>query len=561
MDQSQLKKTLAELIAAWESEIVEFKEASNDYSTHDIGKYFSGLANEANLRGKQCAWLIFGVSSSSRSIMGTNYRQDSEHLRSLKQQISADTEPSVTFREIHELRDERGRLVMMEIPAAPVGLPIAWKGHYYARAGESLISLGIDKQDQIRNQTLGTDWTAQVVEEANLDDLDEEALIKARQAFAEKHVNRFTREEVDGWDLVTFLERARVTRQGKITRAALLLLGRPGSAVLLSPHMAQLTWDLRGEERAYEHFGLPFLTSTTELYSRIRNIQIRMLPPNSLMPVEIAKYDRKVVLEALNNCIAHQDYYRNARIVVTEYIDRLEFVSDGTFFEGKPEDYIEGKKVPRNYRNPFLAEAMSLLNMIDTMGIGIHEMHTRQARRYFPLPDYDLSEEDAVTLTIHGRVVDPAYSEWLMQRTDLPLIDILALDRVQKKLPISKGATARLRRARLIEGRKPNLYVSAPVADASSQRARYIKTRSLDDRHYQGLITDFLRKFGSASRKELDDLLWDKLGNILGDNQKRNKIANIISKLRMNGQIVNLGSRTKPVWRLTSEEREFKKAK
>ncbi len=104
--------------------------------------------------------------------------------------------------------------------------------------------------------------------------------------------------------------------------------------------------------------------------------------------------------------------------------------------------------------------------------------------------------------------------------------------------------------ARLIEGRKPNLHVSAPVADATSQRVGYLKYRPLDNRHYEELIIDFLRKFGSASRKELDGLLWDKLGDILDDAKKRDKIGNLISKLRMNGQIVNKGSRAGPEWQL-----------
>ena len=32
--------------------------------------------------------------------------------------------------------------------------------------------------------------------------------------------------------------------------------------------------------------------------------------------------------------------------------------------------------------------------MIDTMGYGIHEMYAGQRRRFFPLPDYDLSDAD-----------------------------------------------------------------------------------------------------------------------------------------------------------------------
>ena len=546
MEHAQLKQLLYSLLESWENETIEFKEAEKNYSTHDIGKYFSALANEANIHGRNQAWLVFGISDATQTVVGTNYRVAPGQLQSLKQQIAADTEPSITFREIHELQDEYGRVVMMEIPAAPVGLPIAWKGHYYARAGESLTSLGIDKQDQIRSQTLGTDWTAQIVEEASLGSLDQQAVAKAREAFAVKHANRFTLEEVNDWDLPTFLERSRITRQDKITRTALLLLGKPESAVSLSPHMAQLTWNLRGEERAYEHFGLPFLTNTTKLYQRIRNIQIRMVPPNSLVPVEVSKYDRRVVLEALNNCIAHQDYNRNSRIVITEYIDRLEFVNDGSFFEGRPDDYVEGNKVPRFYRNPFLAEAMSQLNMIDTMGIGIHDMYARQARRYFPLPDYDLSEGDSVTLTIHGRVVDPAYSEWLMQETDLPLIDILALDRVQKKLPISKEAAVRLRRANLVEGRLPNLRVSSAVATA----ADYIRAAPQEDTHYEKLLTDYLMEYSECSRSKIDELLRPMLSESLSEEEKGKKINNLITKWRRAGVIVNIGSKKVPRWTL-----------
>lgn len=549
-----MQQQLATLIKTWESEVIEFKKANDNFKTDVIGKYFSAFANEANLRGKEQAWLVFGVRDATRSVVGTDYRADPERLHSLKHQIGSDTEPSITFREIHELQHENGRVVMMEVPASPVGLAIAWKGHYCARAGSSLTSLGIDKLDQIRNQTLGVDWTAQIVEEAIPRNLDPTAIAKAREAFAEKHSNRISIDEVNRWDLPSFLERARLTRDGKITRAALLLLGKDETSALLSPHMAQLTWDLRGEERAYEHFGPPFLINTTELYQRIRNIQIRMLPPNSLMPVEISKYDRRVVLEALNNCIAHQDYYRNARIVVTEYIDRLEFVNDGAFFEGSPDDYIEGKKLPRHYRNPFLARAMSLLNMIDTMGIGIHDMHTRQAQRYFPLPDYNLSERDAVKLTIHGRVVDSAYSEWLMQKTDLPLTDILALDRVQKKLPISQEAAARLRRAKLIEGRRPNLHISPAVAAAAGTKAEYIRARSQEDTHFEKLLTDYLREYGECGRAEIDNLLRPVLGELLSDEEKSNKINNLLTKWRRSGVIVNLGSKRTSSWALAEKK-------
>ncbi len=456
MEQTALTQLLPELIATWENEVVEFKQASNDYKTDTIGEYFSALSNEANLRGAERAWLVFGVNDKTRTVVGTNYRPEREHLDSLKAQMAQGTEPSIAFRNIHVLNDPAGRVVLFEIPAAPRGIPIAWKGHYYARAGESRVSLSLDKLDEIRQQTLMQDWTAQVVAEATLADLDDNAVRKARDSFAQKYANRFAPDEVTNWSLATFLDRARVTQNGQVTRTALLLLGKAEAAWHLSPNPAQLTWKLEGLERAYEHFGPPFLLNTTRVYQRIRNIQLRLLPQNELLPVEVSKYDQKIVLEALHNCIAHQDYARNGRVLVTELPDRLVFENEGTFFEGLPEEYVQGHKTPRRYRNPFLASAMAELNMIDTMGYGIHEIYKGQARRYFPMPDYDLSEAGAVKMTIYGGVVDPAYSRLLIQKTDLPLVDVLALDRVQKKLPIPVEGVPRLRRAGLIEGRKPD---------------------------------------------------------------------------------------------------------
>ena len=55
----QLKEKIIQMIESFESEVVEFKEAKTNYSFNDIGKYFSALSNEANIRGFQEAWLVF----------------------------------------------------------------------------------------------------------------------------------------------------------------------------------------------------------------------------------------------------------------------------------------------------------------------------------------------------------------------------------------------------------------------------------------------------------------------------------------------------------------------
>lgn len=552
MDQAALTSLLAQLIANWEDEVVEFKEAGKDYDTDKIGRYFSALSNEANLRNAERGWLVFGVNDKTRKVVGTAYRPEIERLLSLKNQMRDGTEPSVTLRNIHVLIDGDGhRVILFEIPAAPRGMPISWSGHYYARAGESLMPLGLDKLDEIRGQTIATDWTAQVVEGATLTDLDPKAISVARERFAEKHARRVSPEEVAGWSDATFLDRAKVTQNGAITRAALLLLGKMEAAGKLSPHPAEITWSLRGEEQAYEHFYPPFLLTSSEVFARIRNVQIRILPQDQLLAHEVSKYDQSVVLEALHNCIAHQDYTRNGRIVVTEYLDRLTFESEGGFVDGEPTDYATGaRSTPRRYRNSWLVQAMAELNMIDQMGYGIQRIYEAQRRRFFPLPDYDVKDPTAVSLTIHGRVVDPAYSRLLMQQTELDLVDVVNLDRVQKKLPITDDAIKHLRRRKLIEGRKPNFHVSATVAAATATMADYVRTRAQDDEFYAKLLTDYLAGAGRATRREVDQLLLDKLSDALTPEQRTKKIANLLTKLRRQGVIVNKGPRAAPQWML-----------
>jgi ATP-dependent DNA helicase RecG len=550
MDPATLRQKLTALIATWENEVVEFKEASNDYDTDKIGRYFSALANEANLRDTDAGWLVFGVNNKTREVVGTNYRPERERLDSLKHQIAQGADPSTTFRQIHEVDVDGKRVVMLEIPPAPRGIPIAWQGQTYARAGESVTALGFVKQDEIRNQTLQGDWSAQVVDGAKLDDLDPQAVERARRDFALKHQNRIDAEEVRGWSVATLLDRAKVTQRGQVTRTALLLLGRAKSAYLLSPHPAQITWKLVGQETAYEHFGPPFLLSTSQLYQRIRNIQLRLLPDDELLPHEVSKYDQKVVLEALHNCIAHQDYRQNQRIIVTERPDRLVFENAGHFYEGAPEDYVRGDKTPRGYRNPYLVQAMVELNMIDQMGYGIQRMYEMQRRRYLPMPDYEVAG-DAVVMTLYGGVVDPAYTRVLMEHGGLKLADVLALDRVQKRLEVPDEAVRVLKRKGLIEGRKPRYRVSSSVAAASGKKAAYIKTRAFDDQHYADMLVQYLREFGTASRKDVDDLLWDKLSDALDEAQKTNKIGNLLSALRRKGVIFNAGSKPAPAWKLS----------
>jgi len=527
-------ETFDKLRYHYEDEIVEFKKAENNFDFDDLGKYFSALSNEANLRDKGFAWLVFGVHDKTREILGTSYKNSMKSLQKLKQDLSQHTTDNNTFRDIYELEVEGKRVLMFQIPAAPRGIPMAWQGHFYARRGESLAALDMNKYEEIRRQTVNEDWSKQIADGATITDLDEKAIMKAREGYKEHYPNQ--KKEVDGWSDEVFLNKAKITIDGKITHAAILLLGKPESLHFIN-HIGEIVWRLAGKDNVGQVFTIPFLLTTTEVMHKIRNYPFKIFPKNSFLPGEGMKYDSEVILEALHNSIAHQNYLENQRIIVIERENELEFRNCGGFFDGTYEDYITGERIPRKYRNQFLAQAMANIKMIDTEGFGIHKMFVSQKERWLPMPDYDKSDNDNVVLTLPGNVIDENYSLMLLENTNIDLTTAVLLDKVQKGKPISENAVKMLRKEKLIEGRKPHLYVSKFIANATDKQVEYTLKKGFNDAECQEWILKALNDHKVLSRKQINELLWNKLPIDFTEDQKMAKIKNLLYKMHKNNTI------------------------
>jgi len=550
MTEAQLIEKLTELrLLPGETEVVEFKEAKTQYDFTKLGKYFSALCNEANLKGNPVAWLVFGVEDKKRDIVGSLFRHNNRpYLDSLKGEIANKTTNRITFIEIHELDMPEGRVVMLQIPAAPKGIPIAWDGHYYGRDGEELSPLNIEEYERIRKQATQTDWSATICEEATLDDLDPVAIAKARENYKNKYPELAT--DVDTWNDTKFLNKAKVTIKGKITKAAIILLGKPEAEHFINPAEAKIRWILKekdGNEKDYAIFCCPFLLSVDEVYKKIRNLKYRYIRDNSLFPEEVDQYEPYVIREAINNCIAHQDYSCGGRINVVEKDDELIFTNMGNFIPGTVDNVIREDAPEEMYRNPFLATAMFNLKMVDTIGSGIRRMFTYQRERFFPMPDYDFSR-DKVKVTITGKVLDLNYARILAQNPELGLEEIVMLDKVQKRNPLLEEELKLLRRKGLIEGKKPNIIVSAKVAQSTGQKAAYTRSKAFTKQQYFDWIIKGIKDHRSLSRTDIDALLWDRLSDLYTDKQKTVKINNLISDLRKLGKIKNMGSDFKSEW-------------
>lgn len=544
-------KLLILLAMSAENEVVEFKEAKNGYDFTKLGKYFSALCNEANLKRQPSAWLVFGVND-QRQVVGSHFRLARKDLDSLKEEIANKTTNRITFIEIHEVAHAQGRVLLLEIPAAPTGLPVAFDGHYYGRDGEALSPLNLEEIERIRAQSTVEDWSAVIVPDASLADLDEEALAVARRNFKSKFPDKAA--EVEGWDDSTFLNKAKLTIKGRITRAALLLLGREEAEHFLLPAEAKIRWLLKdhlGNDRDYALFGMPLLLAVDKVYAKIRNLKYRYIREGTLFPDEIDQYEPYAIREALNNCIAHQDYTLAGRINVIEREESLSFTNKGSFVPGDVRRVVMEDAPEEHYRNRFLATAMFNLKMVDTAGGGIRKLFLFQRQRFFPMPDYDLSG-NRVQLTLTGKVLDMDYARMLARDGGLALQDIMALDKVQKRLALTVDEEKLLKAKTLIEGRKPNFFIAKSLAQQTGQKARYSKNRAFDKQYYLDLICKAVKEHGSLARKDIDELLWNKLPDWMDERQRKIKVGNLIAELRRHQKIVNQGSDTKPSWALVT---------
>ena len=566
--QATLINTLQKLLSLpREQATVEFK--LNLDKPEDIGQYLSALANSALLEGHDRGWLVWGIEDGTRAVKGTTF---DPHTRKIGNQalimwLQQLTSPRADF-VFHDCLYANHKVVLLEVHPAR-SAPVAFENQRFVRVDSHKVKLSDHPAKEARLWALlgpKDDWSGALVEGATLEDLDPEAVTAARQLFTEYLIKSESdttrhgsiRAEAAAWDVPTLLNKAQVTKQGRITRAALLLLGKEEATHFLAPADIKLTWLLRDAQNATgpaKHFGMPFLLATDKLLSRIRNEQTEYMPDGTLFPTPVPWYDTWVIREALHNCIAHQDYVLGGKINVVEHPDRLVFANLGQFMAPDVEWMLEHQSPPEHYRNQWLINGMIRLRMIDQLGSGIRRMFDKQRERFFPLPDFVLEPTvqglPRVEVSITRQLLDMKYTRMLMKRADLTLAQVVLLDRVQKQRSLLPAAAKKMKTLKLIEGRAPNYLISSKVAEWTGQKARYIHERGMNDKYYQDMVLQYLKKYGQASRQELDDLLLTKLPEVLDAVQKINKIRNLQQAMRRSGLIERTGPRGAPVWKPT----------
>ena len=524
----------------------EFKNLKNSFCGDEKNDVISYVSAIANMEG---GFLVIGVHDKTLEIVGTdtyNYDRQKAILRLTDRCANLSSEGLDIIEYITS--DTQKKVWVIRIPKHLPKRPVYAHDKAWQRIEDSLVELTLERLNTILDEPLftGSDWSAEIVPNATIDDLDEVAIAKARVMFKKVH-SRIPAEEVNAWSVPEFLSNAGVMIDGGITRAAIILLGKPVSVFKLRPAVVRVTWSLRDEKQDvvdYEHFTAPFILTVDQILAKVRNLTMREMPGGTLFPDVMQQYDDYSMREILHNCIAHQDYTLQERINLVENPGFLYYSNGGSFIPGTVQKALATHGPQRHYRNECLCNAMVNFNMIDIVGRGIRKIFNQQWERRFPMPDYEIdAAKKEVAVRLYGNAINEKYTKLLKENKDLSLEDCILLDAVQKGHRLSESDAKNLLERGLVEGEYPDLTISLSITRQTKQLPEYTKVKGLERDKIKQMALQFIQNAGEdgAKKNSILDYLKEVLPQRNSQEQNLRLLGNILSEMNTDGSVVLRG--------------------
>ena len=216
---------------AKEDEHLEFKEARTNFHFETLVKYCIAPANEGG--GK----MILGVTDKlPRTVVGSRAFADLERTKAgLIERLRLRVD-------VEEIQHPNGRVLVFQIPARPIDVPMQYKGAYWIRGGEALVPMTPDQLQRIFAEA-SPDFSSEICTSAQLDDLDPTAVDVLRQLWQRKSPD----QDISTRPVEQLLADAELLVDGEVTYAALILLG---TRKALGKYLAQaeLIFEYRSNE-------------------------------------------------------------------------------------------------------------------------------------------------------------------------------------------------------------------------------------------------------------------------------------------------------------------------
>lgn len=529
---------LKQLLARKESEHLEFKEAKHAFEFEELVKYCVALANEGG--GK----LVLGISDRQpRKIVGSLAFPDVDQTKaSVSNRLHLRVDAQV-------IQHPDGRIIIFEVLPRPIGMPIQYKGSYWMRSGENLVPMTADQLKRILDEA-GPDFSAELVKNATISDLDPVAITRFREMWKRKSENSGLNNLTDN----QLLTDAELLVDGQVTNASLILFG---SEKALGRHLPQseVVFEYRSSEASVQfqqrkEFRKGFFLFDDELWHTINLRNEVQHYQEGMFVWDIQTFNEMVVREGILNAVSHRDYRLCGSVFFRQFPKKIEIISPGGFPPGITPDNILFRQSPRNRR---IAEAFARCGLVERSGQGADRMFEESIKESKPRPDFSGTDDYQVSLTLKGEVQNPRFLTFLQQVSveglgPFTTQDLLVLDAVQREQQVSsilrdrlvylidRGIVERIGRGR---GARPIL--SRRFYDFLGKRGVYTRKRGLDRETNKALLLQHIENFKQEGSK-LHDLL-----QVL-HHLTRDQVQKLLRELKKKGRVTVVGRTKSSRW-------------
>lgn len=391
---------------------IEFKRAEHNYPfaggkktdprdrRHCVLGYVVALANERGGR------LVLGMADAyPHEVVGSDFAEN--ETGNLEDEIYERLHIRVRTEELY---NEKGRRVLViTVPSRPIGKALRFEGVPLMRVGESLREMDDAEYFSIISEQ-DPDFSARICEGLTLDDLHEEAIKNMRERIAQKR----NRKDVLTTPINLLLSDLHLlTNDGKLTNAALLLLGKEAMIEKYMPQ-ANVVVEYRTNRSqvrysSREEFRLPIFLTIEKIWAYVNQPACNpLLHINDLPAVlDCRAFNEETVREAVINAMIHRSLQISSDIFIRLYPDMMEITNPGGFPYGVNIGNI--LTVNSSPRSRLMAEVIEKTGLIERSGQGVDLMCANCVKEGKPLPDYSASDDYQVNLRLYGEIPDDAF--------------------------------------------------------------------------------------------------------------------------------------------------------
>ncbi|MCX6784641.1 MAG: putative DNA binding domain-containing protein [Candidatus Komeilibacteria bacterium] len=525
-----------------ENKVLEFKEAKSNFDSRERSDYCAAIANAGG--GK----LLLGVNNDGK-IIGTAVYAGT--IEKIPQEIYQVIGIWVT---VEDINHQNGRVVIFDIPARPVGHCVKSNGRYLTRKGESLVEMDSETMRQILNE-IQPDFSASIIENLIISDLDEQAVGDFKKRMAEKTGN----PALINCSTDKILQDAELIRNEKLTLACLILLGKKEKIAELLPQ-AEIIYEWRSTPEQIHHdfritWRAPYFVVYDDIWQTIHARNLRTPYQEGFIQQEILAFDEKSCREAVNNAVAHRDYSISGRsIFIYASPQSFAVVSPGGFPQYiTPENIL---KAAPHWRNRLIAEAFERTKLVEKSGQGIDVIFEAAIRQGKGIPDFKGTDAHTVRINIPAKVKDAEFVKFLEKvmnekQVSFSFDEIYELELLREQKittnPQHKEKFLKLGIVEKIGKTSGTKYMlSHRYYSYEEKPGIYTRIKGISREKNKELILNHIQREGRGIKKDFIDTFPEL---------KVSDISNLLQELKEEGKIERIGTERAGFWKLKSDEK------